>query len=284
MGNSTGGLVKSFCIILLYFLIFGGQNCAFAGETVRINGSGTGLEVMKALIEVYVKSHPEVTFDMQKPLGSSGATKALIDGTLDIAVTSKPLKPGEMAKGAKVSIFGKTPLAVVTSKSVLKKNIQTGELEAIYSGITRTWPNGENIRVVLRPLEDIDTKILRGLSPGMDKAVSEAQRRQGMIMAVTDPESNEMLSRIDGSIGTAGLAGIMATKIPVNILSLNSVMPGPTALADGRYPLSKDINFVTTDRLPDAAAKFLDFIYSQKGRVVVERIGVLVTAGPKAYK
>lgn len=277
-------LIKSCCFMLLYSFILAGQTNAFAGETVRINGSGTGLEMMKPLIEVYVKSHPGVTFEMQKPVGSSGGVKALIDGVLDIAVTSKPLKPDEVAKGARVSTFGKTPLVIVTNKSVSKKNILTKELEAIYSGVTRKWPNYKNIRVVLRPLEDIDTKILRGLSPGMDKAISEAQKQRGKIIAVTDPESNETVSKTDGSIGAAGLAGIMVSNIPLNILSLNGVRPTPTTLAEGRYPLSKDINFVTTGKLPAAAADFLDFIYSVKGRAVVERIGVLVTAGPKAYK
>ncbi len=282
MRHWPGFLNRSFFFILLNILIFGGQANVFAGETVRINGSGTGLEMMKPLIEAYQKTHRGVTFEMHKPLGSSGAIKALLAGYLDIAVTSRPLKPDEVAKGAKVSKFGKTPLAVVANKSVSQKNILTRELIAIYSGASRTWPNGENIRVVLRPLEDIDTNILRGLSPGMDKAVSEAQRRRGMILAVTDPESNEAVSKIEDSIGTAGLAGIMATKIPLNILSLNGVMPTTAALADGRYPLAKDLNFVTRGKLPGAAAEFLDFIYSGKGRAVVEKIGVLVAAGDKA--
>ena len=284
MRHLPGTLIKSFCFLLLYSLILGGQTNAFAGETVRINGSGTGLEVMKPLIAVYIKSHPGVTFEIQKPLGSSGAIRALIAGALDIAVTSKPLKPDEIAKGAQVRAFGKTPLAIVTDKSVSQQNILTEELEAIYSGATRKWPNGENIRVVLRPLEDIDTKILRGLSPGMDKAISEAHRRRGMIMAVTDPESNELVLKTAGSIGSAGLAGIMASKMPLNILSLNGVMPAPLALADGRYPLAKDLGFATAGKLPKAAAKFLDFIYSKKGRAVVERLGVLVTAGQKARR
>jgi len=284
MRHLAGILIKLFCFGLLYVLIPGGQSNAFAGEAIRINGSGTGLEIMKPLIEIYVKAHPGVTFEMQKPLGSSGAIKALLAGSLDIAVTSRPLKPDEAARGAKVSALGKTPLAIVANRSVSQRNILTSELEAIYSGAKRKWPNNENIRVVLRPSEDIDTKILRGLSPGMDKAVSEAHRQQGMIMAVTDPESNEMIMKTDGSIGAAGLAGIMAGRISLNILSLNNVMPSPAVLADGSYPLAKDIDFVTTGRLPDAAAKFLDFIYSEKGRAVVERLGVLVTAGRKARK
>jgi len=284
MHYSPGSLIKLFCFILLCSLIPGGQKNALAGETIRLNGSGTGLEMLKPLIAVYVKSHPGVEFDIQKPLGSSGAVKALIAGVLDIVVTSKPLKPEEMANGAKISIFGKTPLAVVTNKSVSKKDIRTRELEAIYSGVMRKWPNNESIRVVLRPQGDIDTMILRRLSPGMDKAVTEAHKRYGMIMAVTDIESNDMVSRTEGSIGTAGLAGIMASKIPLNILSLNGVKPTRTTLADGRYPLAKDLNFVTIGRLSDAAAKFLDFVYSERVRAAVGRMGVLVTPGSKAYR
>lgn len=284
MRYSPNALLKSCGFMLLYCFMLAGQTNALAGETIRINGSGTGLEMMKPLIEVYVKSHPGVTFEMQKPLGSSGAIKALIAGALDIAITSKPLKADEVTKGAKVIPFGKTPLAIVTNKKVQKKNILTTELEAIYSGKTRKWPNDENIRVVLRPLEDIDTKILRTLSPGMDRAISEAQNQKGMLTAVTDPESNEAVLRTEGSIGASGLAAIMAGNLPLNILSLNGILPTPTALANGRYPLAKDINFVTTGKLPAAAAEFLDFIYSIKGHAIVEKIGVLVTAGHRADK
>lgn len=276
--------IKSVSFVLLYLLILGGRANVFAGETVRINGSGTALEVMKPLIAAYAKSHPGVMLEMHKPLGSAGALKALKAGVIDIAVTSRPLKPGEAAWGLKFRAFGKTPLAIVTGKGVSQKNILTGELEAIYSGVTRKWANGEVIRVVLRPAEDIDTMTLRGLSPGMDKAMSEAQKRQGMIMAVTDPESNEMMLKTAGSIGASGLAGIIVDKLPLNILSLNGVMPTPMALAEGRYPIAKDIDFVTTDKLPDAAAKFLEFVYSEKGCAIVKKFGVLLKADRNAPK
>lgn len=281
---STNFFVKSFCFILFSSFIFGIQTNAAAGQSVRINGSGTGLEMMKPLIDAYVKSHHGVTFEMEKPLGSSGAIKALIAGVLDIAVTSRSLRQEEEAQGATISIFGKTPLAIVAGKNVPVRNISTPELENIYSGVTRKWTNNENIRVVLRPQEDIDTKILRALSPGMDKAMSNAQSQQGMLIAVTDPESNQTILKSSGSIGASGLAGIMAGRLPLNVLSLNGVMPTTKALAEGRYPLAKEISFVTKGKLPEAVAQFLEFIHSVKGRMIVEQIGVLVTAGRTADK
>ena len=233
---------------------------------------------MKPLIEAYRKSHPGTSFKMEKPLGSSGAIKALLAGIIDIALSSKPLPPEAVAKGAKIRYFGKTPLAIVTGKYISQNNISTIELENIYSGKTRQWPNGETIRVVLRPQHDVDTTILRGLSPGMDAAITRAMSQRGMIIAVTDPESDAAVAKTAGSLGASGLTGVLFSKKTLNVIALNGVMPSLKTLADGSYPLAKDIHFVTTGRLTSAAAKFLDFIFSNKGRAIAEKAGVLVAA------
>ena len=272
------GPVSFFFLILIFFM---GTPNAHAGEAIRINGSGSGLEMMKPLMEAYGKASRGVSFKMEKPLGSSGAIKALLAGAIDIAVISKPLSPEEIAQGGKLRYFGKTPLAIVTGINVPQKTISTKELEDIYSGNTRKWPNGESIRIILRPIQDIDTKLLKELSHGMSEAVNGAQRRQGMIMAVTDPESNEAVSRTRGGIGASGLVGLLTGKSKLNVLALNGVMPSRKTLANGTYPLAKDINFVTTSKLPQAAANFLDFIYSNKGRAIAEKMGVLITADGK---
>jgi phosphate transport system substrate-binding protein len=272
-------LFRLLSLVPLYAIISGGSTHALAGETIRINGSGTGLEMMKPLIKAYLKLDSGVSFELEKPLGSSGAIKALVAGALDIAVSSKPLKPEEASQGLNLSPFGKTPLAIVTGRNVPVKNITIEELEAIYSGRTRKWSNNEAIRVVLRPLEDIDTKILRGLSPGMNEAIAQAQSRRGMITAVTDPESNQTVANTIGSIGASGLACILVEKTSLKILSLNGVMPTTASLAEGRYPLAKEIHFVTLSHLPESARIFLDFVYSDKGRAIVEAIGVLTATG-----
>ncbi|MCK9391344.1 MAG: substrate-binding domain-containing protein [Syntrophales bacterium] len=281
MRRATSILLNSFFLILLSLIFFARTPHALAGNTIRINGSGSGLEMMKPLMEAYGKASRGVSFIVEKPLGSSGAIKALLAGTIDIAIISKPLKPKEIAQGGKLRYFGETPLAIVTGRKVPLKTISIKELEDIYSGKTTKWPNGETIRIVLRPNEDIDTYILKGLSPGMAEAVTKAQRRQGMIIAVTDPESNEVLSKTIGGIGASGLTGVLIGRLHLNVLALNGVMPSRKTLADGTYPLAKSINFVTTGKLPHAASKFLDFIYSNKGHAIAEKAGVLITADGK---
>ncbi len=252
-----------------------------AAETIRINGSGTCLEMIKPLMEAYGKNNRNISFRMEKPLGSSGAIKALLAGAIDIAIVSRPLKPEEIAQGGRLRDYGKTPLAIVVEKKVPLKTVSTKELEDIYSGKTKRWRDGETIRVILRPNEDADTKILKTLSPGMTEAVTKAQSRHGMMIAVTDPESNEAVSRTMGGIGASGLSGVAVGKLPLKVIALNGVKPTRENLANGTYPLSKDVSFVTTDKLPDAAAKFMDFIYSNKGQSIAKKAGVWITVDHK---
>ena len=148
-------------------------------------------------------------------------------------------------------------------------------------GKTLKWPNGETIRIILRPNEDRDTKILESFSLGMGRAIAQAINRRGLITVVTDIESNEAVSKTIGSIGASGLSCIHVGKLSINILALNGVMSSRKNLANRTYPLPKDISFATTGKLPDAAAKFLKFIYWKKRCSIAEQAGVLITMGDK---
>lgn len=281
MSCATSVRRVSLCIILVNLLFFSVPPFGAAGETIRINGTGSCLEMIRPLFQAYARTARGVSLEMEKPLGSSGALKALMAGAIDIAVTARQPDSETVRLGAKTRRFGKTALVIVTEKSVPAETISTRELENIYGGVTVKWSDGRAVRVILRLNQDIDTKILRGLSPGMDEAVGIAHRRPGMFIAITDPESNEMVSKTPGGVGTAGLAGVLAGDRPLKILALNGVVPSRKTLADGTYPLAKEIYFVTNSSPPRAAAEFLDFVFSNKGRSIAEKIGVLVTVGDK---
>lgn len=269
------------CVFTLLAVLPG--SC-FATETIRINGSGSALDMLRPLAEAYRKTNRDIRIEIEKPLGSSGAVKALLAGALDMAVSGRAVKPEEAAKGAKQQGYGRTPLIIVTEKSVKKQDLTTKELEEIYAGNTLKWQNGENIRLVLRPKEDIDSQILRTLSPGMNNAVTSAQSRPGMIIAITDPEAYATVHRTPGGLGTTTLASILAEKTTLNSLSLNGVKPTLRNLENGTYPLFKEISFITTIRTSPAALKFISFVYSPQGRAIAAKAGVLVTAGVKTNR
>lgn len=237
--------------------------------------------MVRLLAQAYNEQHREVGIETGKALGSSGAVQALVAGKLDMVVSSKPLTPEQGAKGLKLHKFGKTPLLVVTEKTAPKKDISTRELEDIYAGRLRQWPNGERIRVVLRPWEDVDSIILRGLSPGMSAALNKSRTLEGVMFAATDPDSDETVSQTPGAIGTAALVSVISGRQPLNTLSLNGVRGSLQSLSRGNYPLVKQIHFVTTARPSPAVLKFLAFVYSPQGRAIAEKTGVLVIVSGK---
>lgn len=274
-------LVGGFC--LLFISLFLAQP-GVAAERVRINGSGSGLAMMKPLIAAYTKTHPGVEFEMDKPLGSSGALKALQAGMLDIVLTSRPLKPEEAATGAILHEYGQTPLAIVSNQDVSSKDLTSQALVNFYAGKTLNWPNGRQVRLVLRPREDADTKILRQLSPEMDGAMTSAQARPGMLVAVTDPEAAASIAKTTGALGAAGLTGVIVEQLPLQVMRFNGVEPTPETLATGAYPFAKPLDLVTMPSLPEPAKKFLTFVYSRGGRELAHSVGVQITAGEELPK
>lgn len=249
-----------------------------ATATVRINGSGSALSMLKPLAAAYQRSNPKVEIVLGRPLGSSGAVKALLAGALDIAMSGKPLKAEEVSQGARLFAYGRTPLAIVAERDVPATDLTSRQLEDILAGRTNHWPGGQVLRLVLRPETDLDTQVLREFSPAMNQAVSLAQARPGMLLAITDPEATALVSRTQGGCGLSGLASVLGDGVPLKVLTLNGISPTPAALAGGTYPLAKDIFVVTTPRTSPAARAFLEFIYSKPGRALAQKAGVWVTA------
>jgi phosphate transport system substrate-binding protein len=272
------------CSYFSVVLLLSFPGLCLAAETITINGSGSALDMMKPMIAAFQKTNKDIRITMDKPLGSSGAVKALLAGALDMVMSSKPLKPEEIAKGAQLQVYGKTPLVFITEKNVRKTDIATKELEDIYTGKVTAWPNGDPIRLVLRPIEDIDSKIISALSPGMTSAMNAVRSRPGMIIAVTDPEAYTTVAKTSGGLGATGMTSIIAEKLPVASLTLNGVTASPKTLASGAYVLSKEISIVTTPRTPPAADRLIKFLLSRQGRSIAAKTGVYVTAGAPADK
>lgn len=279
MPSRRRSLIIGACFFVLSLCF---AHLGFAADVVRINGSGSGLHMMKPLIMAYAKAHPEVSIEMDKPLGSSGAIKALLGGAVDVVVSSRPLKPEEIAAGATLQRYGQTPLAIVAHQDVDKQAVTTQELVDLYAGKLANWPDGKPVRLILRPVEDADTKVIRKLSPEMDAAMTRAQARSGMTVAVTDPEAVEAIAKTTGALGASGLTGVIVEQLPLKVLSVNGVEPTPETLAAGAYPFVKALDIVTLGTLPQPAKEFLAFVYSREGRGIAQAVGVRITVGEQS--
>ncbi|UPU35404.1 substrate-binding domain-containing protein [Geomonas paludis] len=263
----------------LFLLLLCTTAPASAAETIRLNGTGCGVALMKPLIAAFQKKHKDVTFEVQKSLGSAAALKAIAKGALDIAVPGRPLKPHEAIPDLTWFEYGRTPYAVVTHPGRKLDDITTEQLAAIYVGTRAKWPNGDFIRVVLRPQDDIDTAMLRSLSPEMDRAVTAAHARPDMLMGVTDQETFDHLKKTDGTISFAPLSMALSEPGAVNVARLNGVAPTLANVASGKYPYTKKILVVTRKEPSPGVKAFVQFLNSKAARAMVTKHGLLLTRG-----
>lgn len=243
-----------------------------AAETLRIGGTGAGLGTMRALAAEFSKTVP-VTVVVVPNLGSSGGLKALAEGAIDVAVSSRPLKAQETQQGLVATEYGRTPFVIVTSSKGAPGLKDVGELADIYAGRKTAWPDGMPIRLVLRPSHDGDAALLTSFSPGMKLAVEGALARPGMVIASTDQDAADTIERTPGALGTASLALIYSEKRDLKVLALNGVMPSARTAADGSYPYSKAMYLARKTGGKESAARFFEFMSSGQARQILTDSG-----------
>ena len=261
-------LVLSFC-----FVLPGGARALDKAITIRIGGAGGALGGVKALTTAFAETHPEVNFIFCPSLGSSGGIKAVLDGSLDVGLSSRPLKEAEIEKGAAAMAYAQTPLVFVTSHKTEKADYSLKDMASIYAGALKTWPDGRPIRLVMRPESESTTQDLMNMSPEMAEAVRHALSQEGMIVAINDQDNLDTVENVPGAIGVATLSQVVSEKRLVRVLSLDGVVPSLETLADGTYTHRKTFYLVTTSNPPAAVKSFVDFVRSPAGEGILAQMG-----------
>ncbi|GAW67647.1 ABC transporter substrate-binding protein [Geoanaerobacter pelophilus] len=267
-------IALALCLSLL------GGRAASAQEIVRVSGTGAGVALMGPIIEAFEKENRGVRVHLEKSLGSSASIKAVAKNALDLAITSRPLKPAESAEGLLVSEYGKSPFVVVTNLRTKESNVSLNEVAGMFSGKIPKWSNGDYVRVVLRPNEDSDTKIMRAISPEMDLAVTAAQARKDMLLGITDNDAFESVKKTPGTIAFMALTLPLSQPGGIKVMQLDGRQGSVTAMARGKYPFVKPLYLVTRKGAAPAVDKFVSFLNSKKGKSIAVRHGLL-TAGNK---
>ncbi len=170
-----------------------------AEEVLRVSGTGASLGTLRRLLGAFERANPGHRLQLLPSVGSSGAVAAVANGALDVGISARPLEPAEQALGLTALAYARTPLLFAVGPRTGVRGITTGELVRIYRGELKTWPNGERVRLVMRPRTDVDSALLRAISPEMAAAMDVAFTLEGLLLAVTNQECDEILSRTPGS-------------------------------------------------------------------------------------
>ncbi|MFC5513531.1 PstS family phosphate ABC transporter substrate-binding protein [Massilia jejuensis] len=240
---------------------------------LTIGGTGAALGTMQKLADEFKKTHPHVTVKVLPSLGSGGGIKALMAGHLTVSVSSRPITAAEKVHGIAAMELARTPFVFATGLKTPATNVTLDELAALYSGKSLHWSDGTQVRPVLRPLVDVDTQVVKDISPALAQALAEAHQRPGKNIAITDTDSADELENIPGAFGTSTLSLIMSENRRLKVLAVGGVNPTIQNASSGKYPYLKSIYLVMPANPSPVAQSFVKFIDSSSGRTVLSQMG-----------
>src|SRR5207302_10271185 len=114
-------------------------------ERLVIKGSDTlGAKLVPQLAEQFKAQHPGTSFDIAAE-GSTTGIAAIIDGTAQVGMSSRPAKPEEIAtatsKGVtlKETIVAYDGVAVIVNAANPIKNLTKKQVEQIFTGEVSDW-------------------------------------------------------------------------------------------------------------------------------------------------
>jgi len=255
------------CAIALALLL--GYSGGAAAEEFKLGGSGAALGTMQRLAEEFTAGNPDIRITSVPSLGSGGGIKAVVAGAIGLAVTSRPMNESERKLGAVEMEYARTPFVFAVSTQSKVTAMTSGELADIYAGRRVTWADGSPVRIVLRPASDVDTEMVRNISPEIRSGLAAAEARPGVRFSVNDQDAANDLERIPGAIGPSSLALIVSERRALRALKLDGREPTPTNAASGAYPYYKRLFLVTGAKRSAAVERFVAFVRSPAGRKIL---------------
>lgn len=276
---------RGLCIFIFSVLLLTSsvvESSAFTSPERKliITGNGSGIGAMRRMAEGFQKKHPNVAIDVLPGIGSAGSIKAVKEGRIDIGLSSRPLTPEERSMGIIEEPYGRTPFIFAVQESNPTKGVTLTEIEDIYAGKRKTWPDGTPIRLILRPLRDSFSVYLASINPRLKSASEKAHSIPGVFVGVTDQEAAEKIEKTPGSFGITSGSLMAVEKRRIKALSVDGAAPVPSNIADGvhistgKYPFTMTMSLVYKgDEDKGALKDFIKFVFSKDGKKLLSECG-----------
>jgi len=261
--------------------------CGGAGDrtVIQNRGSDTLVNVAQAWAEEYGQINPNVAVAVSGG-GSGTGISAMINGTIDIANTSRAMRESEIedatARGNSPVeyIVGYDALAVFLHPDNPINEISRAQLAAIYGqgGEYTAW---SDLGVTVPGCgSDEIIRVSRQNNSGtyayfQEAVLREVEFKLGSRDLNGSSEVVELVENTPCAIGYSGLAyATEHVKMPcVSTDGGACVAPSVATASDGTYPIARPL-FMYTDGTPEGAvADYMDWILSHDGQCIIVGMG-----------
>lgn len=276
--QSAPGVKKGFGwlagLLLSFFLSFipGGVRA----DILEIPDTGACEVLLRAVAAAFNAKNPEHQVIVPPTIGSSSGIRLVAGDLAIMARVAQPLKDKEKAQGLRYLVFARDLVVFAEGARVTVKGLTSAQLVDIYAGKTTDWQElgGEPgpIRLLVRQPGDSNLIIIQEHLPAFRDIAFPPNAK----VIHTDPKMVEMIKKYKYSLGWLTLSSLKGVQPPLHPLALDGIAPTPENARSHKYPMIDDYALVFKEkRLNDIARSFIDFIFSENGRHVMEQYGVI---------
>jgi phosphate transport system substrate-binding protein len=272
--RSPSGLDRTVFAAAALLLLVSATTSDARADTLRTGGTGSAAMMLRMIGDAYTARVPDTVIEVVPSLGSTGAIAAAADGTLDFAVSARPLKPEEAARSLTATVFARTLFGLASSYPT-PGNLAGSEVAGFFTNPASAWPDGTRLRVILRPKSEFDTTLLERAFPDMVGALAQLRLRPEIPVAATDQDNVRMAERFPGSLVVTTLAQMQTEKPRLHFLTIDGVAPTLENFERGTYPHRKDLHLVLPARRTASLERFVAFLRSPEGAKLLRESGSL---------
>jgi len=257
-----------------------GQTGAVAGS-VQVKGSDTMVNLVQAWAEDFMDKNPEASIAVTGG-GSGTGIAALLNGTTDMAMASRPIKDKEVndarAKGidVKETVVALDGIAVVVNKDNPIDRLTLAQIKDIYTGKINNWKEvgGPDLKIVVLSRESNS-----GTYAFFKEHVLENAnfRPDALLLPSTSAEVKEIQGN-KGAIAYMGLGYVNETVKALKVAKTESdagLAPSLETVKSGEYPISRKLYLYSAGEPKGAGKAFIEYALSPEGQKTVEEMGFI---------
>lgn len=263
----------------ILILVIAGVTMAFMPpKKITIKGSDTMVILAQKWAELYMKKKPEVTIQVTGG-GSGVGIASLINGTTDIANSSRPIKQSEMEKlKARYNTLGveipcaKDGITIFLHSSNSVNELSIKQISGIFSGKIKNWKEvgGPDEKITLYGRENSSGTYVffKDHVVKADYAAS-CQTLPGTAAIVNAVKKDKY------GIGYGGAAyaeGVKHCKVKKDDKS-PAYLPTQENIAANKYPISRYLYMYLSSKPTGETKAYIDWILSAEGQKVITEVG-----------
>jgi phosphate transport system substrate-binding protein len=252
---------------------------------IENKGSDTLVNLALAWAETYQAQNPHVRISVTGG-GSGTGLAALINGTVDIANASRPIKQEELerAKADGIEpvefIVARDAIAIIVNPNNPVERLSIDQLSDIYSGKINNWREvgGED-----RPIVRLSRETNSGTHVYFLEHVLRKGNKEDRTLFSTDtlllPSSEGISAEIRQNPNAIGYDGLGYVTEDLKVVAVAKdpagpfIMPSAETVNAKTYPIARDLYMYTPGEPQGEVARYLAWILSPQAQAIVTELG-----------